>query len=304
MSRMRIVATAVVGVLMASAACASSGTAPRVARGKLRVVAAENFWGNLAAQLGGDHVDVTSIISSPDTDPHDYEPTPADARAIASADYVIGNGLGYDPWVAKLVRANPHKGRRVLDVGRLVGAKTGDNPHRWYYPAEVERVIVQFAVDFKALAPGDAAAFETQRDQLQSVALKPYKDAINQIRERYSGTPVGASESIFIGLAEATGLDLKTPLSFVAAISEGADPTAADKATADTQIRTGAIKVFVYNSQNATPDVQSLVAAATAAGVEVTTVTETLTPPTASFQDWQVRQLNALAAALGKTTGK
>jgi zinc/manganese transport system substrate-binding protein len=127
---------------------------------------------------------------------------------------------------------------------------------------------------------------------------------IAQINQRYAGTAVGASESIFVGLAEATGLDLKTPAAYLTAISEGTDPTAQDKATVDQQISEHQIKVFVYNSQNSTPDVKTLVDAATAKGIEVTTVTETLSPATLSFQDWQSAQLQQLADALAKATGK
>src|SRR6202022_3508255 len=110
-------------------------------------------------------------------------------------------------------------------------------------------------------------------------------------KSRYSGVPVGTSESIFAPMADALGLKLLTPPGFLKAISEGTDPTAADKATADRQIAARQIKVWVYNSQNTTPDVQRLTDAAKAALIPVATVTETLTPPTASFQDWQAREL-------------
>src|SRR5438876_1525673 len=122
----------------------------------LTVVAAENFWGSIAAQLGGSHVAVTSIISNPDTDPHTYEPTTGDARTVASAKYVIVNGVGYDPWAPKLLAAQPSPGRRVLTVGDLVGVKEGGNPHRWYSPGDVGRVIDQITSDYKALDPADA----------------------------------------------------------------------------------------------------------------------------------------------------
>src|SRR5437016_11554581 len=122
------------------ASCSSSsGSSAAPARGRLSVVAAENFWGSLAAQLGGDRVRVTSIITKPDTDPHAYEPTPGDGRAVASARYVIYNGIGYDPWAPKVLDANPRSGRAVLNVGDLVGIKPGGNPHRWYSPTEIGR---------------------------------------------------------------------------------------------------------------------------------------------------------------------
>ena len=137
-----------------------------------------------------------------------------------------------------------------------------------------------------------------------SHGLARYDQLIASIRAKYAGTPVGASESIFAALAPALGLRLLTPPSFLTAISEGTEPTAADKQTIDHQIATHQIKVYVYNSQNATPDVQAQVQAARAAGIPVTTITETLVPATATFQAWQVSELEALQAALAKATGR
>jgi len=302
-STLRAAGAAVLLVL----ALAGCSTSPGRASGNstvINVVAAENFWGSLAEQLGGTHVKVTSIINKPDADPHDYEPTAADGRAIATAGLVIVNGVGYDPWAAKLADANPSQGRTMLTVGDLVGAKDGDNPHRWYNPDDVRTVIDRITADYKKIHPADAAFFDSQHASVLSTNLKAYFDTINEIKTRYGGTPVGASESIFAMLSPALGLNLLTPPAFLTAISEGTDPAAADKATIDAQIRNKQIKVYVYNSQNATPDVQAQVDAAKAAGIPVTTITETLTPAGASFQDWQVAQLGALKQALAQATGR
>ena len=240
---------------------------------------------------------MTSIITNPEADPHDYEPTPGDSRAIAAARYVIVNGIGYDPWAADAVDANPSGDRRALEVGKLLGLREGDNPHRWYFPADVERVIRQITDDYKRLDPASASYFDEQRTAFETDGLRQYKDLLAQIKKGYAGTPVGASESIFEGIADATRLDLRTPPGFLTAISEGTDPTAQDKATVDLQIGAHQIKVFVYNGQNATPDVSALVRAARAAGIPVATVTET---PEAGvrFQDWQSQQLQGLLDAL------
>ncbi len=267
--------------------------------GKVEVVAAENFWGSIAGQVGGDHAHVTSVIVNPDTDPHDYEATPTDARAIAQARYVIVNGAGYDPWVGKLLDANPVSGRKVLTIGELFGKKVGDNPHLWYSPAYVDQVVGRIAADLASLDGADASYFQQQAAQYVNVALKTYHDTIDAIKQKYAGTKVGASESIFSYLAAGLGLNLITPDSYLKAISEGTDPSAADKATVQSQLANGQLKVFVYNSQNATPDVQSLVHQARAEGIPVVTITETLVPATASFQDWQTSQLQRLLAALG-----
>ena len=299
--RSRWVAAAAV-LALALAGCSTKPTTAANGSGTVTVVAAENFWGSLAEQLGGAHAKVTSIINNPDADPHDYEVTAADGRAVAGAGLVLVNGVGYDAWADKLVAANPSSTRTVLNVGDLVGVKEGDNPHRWYNPANVRTVIDRITADYKRLDPVDAAFFDHQHDTVLGTNLKGYADAIDRIRATYAGTPVGASESIFAMLAPALGLTLLTPASFLTAISEGTDPTAADKATIDAQIRTRQIRVYVYNSQNATPDVQAQVNEARQAGIAVTTITETLTPAGASFQDWQVAQLAALERALAQAT--
>ncbi len=305
---LRSVAVAAAGpALLLLASCATtpndaktSGSGEPV----INVVAAENFWGSLAEQLGGPRVKVTSIINNPDADPHDYEPTAADGRAIAAANLVIINGVGYDTWAGKLNDANPATDRTTITVGDLVGAKDGDNPHRWYNPGDVRKVIDEITASYKKIDAASAAFFDSQHDTVLSTNLKAYFDTISQIKSAYSGTPVGASESIFAMLSPALGLDLVTPAPFLTAISEGTDPAAADKATIDRQIKDKQIKVYVYNSQNATPDVQAQVDAAKAAGIPVTTITETLTPAGASFQDWQVAQLTALKQALAQGVGK
>ena len=299
-------ALALAAVAVVAAGCDTAATtAGRQGRGGvIRVVAAENVWGSLAAQLGGAHVSVRSVIDNPDADPHDYEPTPSDGRALAAARYVIVNGAGYDPWAPRLLAANPDPDRVVLTVADLVGVKAGGNPHRWYWPPDVERVIGRITADYQRLDPADAAAFQRQRVGLETTALRRYHDLIAEIRRRYGGTPVGASESIVAPLAQALGLELRTPGSFLNAISQGIDPTAKDKATIDQQLRTRQIKVYVYNRQNATPDVQAQVRQARAAGIPVTTITETLTPAGASFQDWQVSQLAALRQALAEASGR
>jgi zinc/manganese transport system substrate-binding protein len=269
----------------------------------IRVVAAENFWGSIASQLGGNHVAVTSIIDNPAADPHDYEPTAADARTVATARYTIVNGIGYDTWADKLLAASPSHGRTELNVGELVGVGPGGNPHRWYSPADVHAVVARISADYKRIDPADAADFDRLRSGFETRALSAYDQLVSGIRKAYAGTSVGASESIVSPLADGLGLRTLTPRSFLDAVSEGTDPTAQDKALIDRQIQQRRITVYVYNSQNATPDVKRQVEEAEAAGIPVTTVTETLTPAGASFQDWQVRQLRQLRQALAKGAG-
>jgi zinc/manganese transport system substrate-binding protein len=269
----------------------------------VNAAASINAWGSILAQLGGTHVHTTSIITNPDTDPHDYEPTPADGRTIADAQLFVENGIGYDDWAAKAVAASPDSGRTVINVGQLVSIPAGGNPHRWYSPGDVETVADAITADLKKIDPADAGYFDQQRTAFEQVGLAKYHAVIADIKAKYSGTPVGASESIFSPLSDALGLSLITPPSFLQAISEGSDPSAADKATIDAQISGKKLKVYVFNSQNSTPDVAAQVKAAKAQGIPVTAITETLTPAGATFQDWQTAQLTALEAALASATG-
>jgi zinc/manganese transport system substrate-binding protein len=279
----------------------SNGTA---AGDGIRIVAAENFWGSIAGQLGGSHAAVHSIIVNPAQDPHSYEPTAADARALATAQLAIVNGVGYDPWVPRLLAANPVPGRQVLTVGDLLGLKEGDNPHRWYYPQDVEAVANAITRDLVRLDPTQAGYFRQQRARFETSDLALYQRLISRIRARYGGVPVGASESIFVGLAPALGLNLVTPHSFMKSISEGTDVSAQDILTTERQITSHEIKVWIYNSQNATPEIQHLNSLARAGGIPIATVTETPSPATASFEQWQVAQLQRLEQALHAATGR
>ena len=289
---------------IATLGCSDSNSSSSSSGDRVRVVAAENFWGSIAAQLGGDRVHVTSVITSPATDPHDYEPTAVDARTLAGAQMAIVNGIGYDPWAPKLIAANPVHGRIVLTVGDLVGIKPGGNPHRWYSPSNIQTVIEGIVHDYSTLDPRDATYFKQQQASFETHGLARYEALIATIKRKYHGVPVGASESIFAPLAQALGLDLITPPSFLKAISEGTEPTAADITTIDRQIAKRQIKVWVYNSQNSTPDVKRITDAARGRRIPITTITETLTPASATFQAWQTRQLQALQGALARATDR
>ena len=289
-----------VAVALLGAGCDSSPDAS--AGGVTRVVAAENVWGSIAAELAGGRAEVESLVASPGADPHDYEPSAADARALAGAKLVIVDGIGYDAWASRLLAANPVHGRIVLDVGDVVGVRAGANPHRWYSPGDVRRVLRALAHAYAKLDRGDADYFR-RRLRVVSKRLRPYRQLAASIRRKYRGVPVGASESIAEPLARALGLELRTPRSFLDAVSEGTEPTAADRTTIDRQIARREIAVWIYNRQNATPDVERITQAARRRGIPVVPITETLSPASATFEAWQSRQLRALAAALAEARG-
>ncbi len=209
----------VVALAVTVALAATAGAAPQTRAAAssptLTVVAAENFWGSIVKQLAGSKATVSSIITNPSTDPHSYEAKPSDERSIAGAKYVVVNGIGYDPWAQQALDANPSSGRKVLVVGQLLGLQDGDNPHQWYSPDNVQRVVDRVTADLQAIDAKDAAYFAARRAAFDTVALGQYHALVSQIRATYAGAPVGASESIFAPLADGLGLRLITPPTFL-----------------------------------------------------------------------------------------
>jgi len=265
--------------------------------GRLQVVAGEDFWGSLLSQLGGERVHVVSVVSDPNADPHEYETNAAIARVFAQADYVVLNGAGYDSWGDKLLRAGGKPGRKVLTIADLLGKKGGDNPHFWYDPEYVSRVMAQMRSDLTVLDAGHADYYAQQYRKLRS-SLAPYQDRIASIRRQFGGTKVAATESIFAYLARAAGLDLVSPPAFMDAVAEGNDPSPQSVVEFQDQLKSGQVKVLVYNRQTVTPLTENIKKLAGAHGIPVIGVTETIQPPDLPFQDWMNAELITLQNAL------
>jgi zinc/manganese transport system substrate-binding protein len=295
---------ALVFAVVAAGCGGSAGASAQSSGPAFRVVAAENFWGSIAKQLAGSKAAVTSIIVNPDTDPHDYQATSSDARTMAEAKLAIVNGIGYDNWATQLISANPASGRTVLDTGDVLGLREGDNPHQWYDPASVEKVIDAIVADYDKLDPADKAYFAAQKKHFETVSLKAYNSLRAEIRSRFAGVPVGYSESIFQPLGADLHLKLRTPYSFANAVAEGTEISAKDRQTVDDQAQQRLIKIWVYNSQNATPDIQRINTIAKQQHIPIATVTETLSPASLNFEQWQVAQLRELMKALHQATGR
>lgn len=266
----------------------------------IQVVAAENFWGSLVSQLGGKDVHVTSIVSDPNADPHEYESNTTDARNIATANYVILNGAGYDSWGNKLLGAEPNSSRKVLTIATLLGKKDGDNPHFWYSPSYVNDVVTQMEHDLITIAPADKP-YITQQYQKLTASLAGYQDRIASIKQQFKGEKVAATEDIFQYLANASGLDLISPEPFIEAVAEGNDPPTSSVTVFQQQLTSGQVKVLVYNEQTVTPLTDSMKALAAENNIPIVGVTETIQPPDTTFQDWMNSELINLENALNAT---
>ncbi len=267
---------------------------------QLSVVAGEDFWGSLVSQLGGSKVKVTSIVTDPNADPHEYESNTADARAFASANFVILNGAGYDSWGDKLLSAAPNSKQVVLNVASLLGKKNGDNPHFWYSPNYVNQVIYKMEQDLISLAPGDSSYFKSQYSALKT-KLAPYQNKINAIKKQFAGVKVAATEDIFVYMSQAIGLNLISPPAFMEAVAEGNDPPANSVVQFQQQLTSGQVKLLVYNTQTITPLTDSIKKLAAAQHIPIVGVSETIEPPNLSFQDWMNNILTNIQNALAQS---
>jgi len=261
------------------------------------VVAAENFWGSLMSQLGGSRTQVLSIVTDPNADPHEYESNSQDAQAIAGAALVIVNGAGYDDWATKLIAASNTPHQVVLNVANLLGKKEGDNPHFWYSPYYVNDTVKAMYSDLVSIDPADAAYFTQQYANLNA-SLGIYNARIHEIRQQFAGAKVASTESIFVYLANATGLILVSPPAFMDAVAEGNDPPAQSVVQFQQLLQNGTVSVLVYNAQTVTPLTQSIKALAASKGIPIVAVTETIQPPDVPFQVWMNAELIALQNAL------
>jgi zinc/manganese transport system substrate-binding protein len=288
-------------LVLALGTSACGGGTPSVAQaGLIKVVAGQSFWGSIATQLGGSKASVQSVVTDPNADPHEYETSTNDARAFADADFVILNGAGYDDWATRLLSANASSHRTVLVAADVLGKKAGDNPHFWYAPDYVTRMADQITAGYRSIDSADSAYFDEQRAAF-TAALKPYAQRIADIKAKFSGVPVASTESIFVYMATALGLNLISSPAFMNAVSEGNDPPASAVIDFQNQISRKQVRVMVYNVQTATAVTTNVQHLATLAGIPIVGVSETPQPESATFQAWQLSQLLALQAALNSS---
>jgi zinc/manganese transport system substrate-binding protein len=279
-----------------------SSPASSVNSGKtISIVAAEDFYGNIAEQLGGDKVSVMSILSNPNVDPHEYESNVQDGVAISEANIVIENGLEYDTWMDKLLSASPSASRIVLVGGTIAPDPLPDNPHVWYGIDNISAIAQSIDSALVKIDPTDAALFEKNLADFDS-SLAPITAKMNEIKAKYASTPVGLTETIYLYQTQPMGLNVLTPFDFEKAIAEGNDPSAQSVNIADSQISQKQVKVLIYNAQTVTPITTNLQTAAQANNIPVVPVTETM-PPSSTYQIWMLDELNTLEQALAQATG-
>jgi zinc/manganese transport system substrate-binding protein len=281
--------------LCASAAAAFCALSASALADPVKIVAAENFYGDVATQVGGANVAVTSILSNPDDDPHLFEASASTARELAEARIVIVNGVDYDPWMEKLLGANKAAGRREILVATLAHKKAGDNPHLWYNPATVKAVANALSVDLAMVDPAHRADYQKSGATF-AASLEPLEAKIAEMRKKYAGQPVAASEPVFGYMADLIGLKVHDE-KFALAVMNNTEPSASDVAGFEDDLKGHKVKVMLYNAQASEPAVQRLVQMAKDEKIPVVGVSET-EPAGADYQQWMGAQLDALDRAL------
>jgi zinc/manganese transport system substrate-binding protein len=270
--------------------------APRAAN-PLAVVAAENFYGDIAHQIGGPDVKVTSILTNPDQDPHLFEASPSAARAVSAAQIVIYNGVGYDPWIDKLLSAAASSDRAAIDVGELVGKRPGDNPHIWYDPHTVLALAARLAHELSVADPAHQADYRQRVAEFRQ-SLQPIGAKIAALRARLAGTPVAATEPVFNYLLDAIGMQVHDRR-FQLAVMNNTEPGASDVVAFEKDIESHRVRILVYNSQASDPAAERMVRLARTSHIPVVAVTET-EPPGKNYQEWLSSELDAVDQALPK----
>lgn len=265
--------------------------------GAVKIVAAENFYGDIAQQVGGAEVTVTSILNNPDQDPHLFEASSSVARAVSGARIVIYNGIDYDPWMEKLLGSARSAKRESIIVADLMGRKSGDNPHIWYDPQTMLALAARLAGMLEAEDPSHKSGYRQRLEQfVQSV--KPIQAKLDELRGRCAGIAVTATEPVFGYVFDALGVRVKNQ-SFQLAVMNNTEPSASDVAAFENDLKTRSVKLLVYNSQATDPVADRMRKIAVEAGVPVVGATET-EPAGKKYQAWILSELDAVDRALPK----
>ena len=284
-------------LLFLSAFFGTLGTVSVARADPIKIVAAENFYGDIAKQIGGPDVAVISILNNPDQDPHLFEVSPSVGRDVSGAHIVVCNGIDYDPWMEKLLKAARSADRKTIVVADLVGKKAGDNPHIWYDPATMSALAKKLSDTLSIEDPVHRAGYERRLAQFEE-SVKPIQAKIAELRQRLAGAPVTATEPVFGYLLDALGMQVRNH-AFQLAVMNNTEPSASDVAAFENDLKKHQDKLLIYNSQATDPIADRMRKIAEASGIPVVGATET-EPAGENYQGWMTSVLDAIDRAVPK----
>lgn len=292
-ARIAIAALASVGMLASVAACGSGQLTSEKSR-TIEVVASVNQWGTVAKTLGGDNVNVTSIINSTNVDAHDYEPTTSDIAKLQKAQVIIVNGAGYDAWAVKAAQSAK---ATVVNAAEVGGVKDGDNPHIWF-SAGVRKAMAQAITD--AYAKADSAKksdFDKLNDQWMTEEGN-VEGKIAEVKQKSDGLAYAATESVASYLAEDMGLADATPSGYAQATANESEPTPTDIKQFTDALKAGEIKLLVVNTQEESELTGKITNAAKSANVPMVNLTEQMPEQYDSLTAWMESLVDAFSKAI------
>lgn len=292
-ARIAIAALASVGMLASVAAC-GSGQSTSEKNGTIEVVASVNQWGTVAKTLGGDNVNVTSIINSTNVDAHDYEPTTSDIAKLQKAQVIIVNGAGYDAWAVKAAQS---VNATIVNAAEVGGVNDGENPHVWF-SAEVRKAVAQAIT--KAYEQVDAAKkndFDKMNDQW-TAEENSVESKIAEVKQKSDGLAYAATESVASYLAEDMGLTDATPSGYARATANESEPTPTDIKQFTDALKAGEIKLLVVNTQEESELTGKITDAAKSVEVPMVELTEQMPEQYDSLTAWMEGLVDAFSQAI------
>jgi zinc/manganese transport system substrate-binding protein len=282
----------------ASASRATGQSAAAASTATITAIGAENEYASVIAQVGGQYVQTSSIMSNPNTDPHTFEASPAVAREIAGAKLVVQNGVGYDDWASTIENAAPGDGREVVNVQQLLKLPDSTpNPHLWYQPSTMPAVANAVARDLAQIDPAHASYYQANAASFVT-SLSAWTRALAAFKSAHPGVTVATTEPVADYMLQAAGADNLTPWTFQAGIMNGTDPSPQDVAIQKALFTQHKVKVFLYNQQVTDSLTESYIKLAHDNGIPVVGVYETMPTPGYTYQSWMLAEVNALNKAI------
>jgi zinc/manganese transport system substrate-binding protein len=265
------------------------------AHAALRVVAAESVYGELAQQLGGEFVQVKSILNNSNQDPHLFSATPSIARAVADADIVIYNGLGYDTWMKRLIDVSKHSTRQIIVVADLANKKSGANPHLWYDPTVMPILAEALTNEFKRRDPKHQNEYEQRLKTFQK-DYQPLTKRIQQLKQKFKNIPVIATEPLFEYMADTLGWQM-LGMDLQMSVMNHTAPSPKQLKQFEDAITQRKARVMIYNQQVNQPLTERLLILARQASIPTVGMMETQ-PAGISYRQWMQEQLDILQKVL------
>ena len=316
--RLSVAASAVLSALLLSSCAGTAGANNPASGGAIEVVTSTNVYGDVVKAIGGDKVNVSSIITKTSQDPHSYEASAQDKLVISKARLVVENGGGYDEFLHKIADETKVGHENMLSAVEVSGlapeeeghsgeatAEEGHthnhgefNEHVWYSLDTMGKLADAVAGKLGSLDAESASTFTANADAFKT-RLAGLSGKLAALKADNDHAPVAVTEPVPLYLLEAAGLENKTPEAYSAAIEEETDVPASVLKEVTDLVSAKSVRFLAYNEQTEGPQTESVKRAAESAGVPVVNFTETL-PEGKDYIQWMTDNVESVSSALKK----